>query len=66
MKTPKHIRDAIRSVGLELSDVSVESTGSNHYRLTLPNGRVIIMARTPSDYRASRNATAVLRKAIKP
>jgi hypothetical protein len=41
----------------------VKRTAGGHLRMTHPNGALIYSASTPSDWRATRNAVARLRRA---
>ena len=54
----RELRDLARQYGASLA-----VTRRCHYRLDLPNGRVVFAPGTPSDWRAVRNLRAELRRA---
>ena len=41
----------------------VHETGK-HYKLNLPGGRCVVIAKTPSDFRAGENAYSVIRRVL--
>jgi hypothetical protein len=54
----KHLRELKRT----FPSATVETTNGGHYRLRLSNGRVVIVAGSPSDWRFMRNVTASVRR----
>jgi hypothetical protein len=40
----------------------VDLSGGGHWRLKCPNGKIVFMPSSPSDFRAIRNARAMLRR----
>jgi hypothetical protein len=59
------MRKIERDLRKEFPFVKIEVTGGGHYRLCLPNGRVVIIAGTPSDRRFLRNARGEIRRQMK-
>lgn len=48
---------------LEAQGAHIERTGSGHFKVTAPWGKVVICPSTPSEYRSMRNTMSYLRKA---
>jgi predicted RNA binding protein YcfA (HicA-like mRNA interferase family) len=47
---------------LEDQGWTVEQTGGEHYRAKGPDGQLVFMPSSPSDFRSERNARAFLRR----
>jgi len=58
--TNEVISEAIRDHG-----AVVTNTKSGHIKVTLPNGRSVIVGKSPSDKRAADNTRAYIRRALK-
>ena len=56
------MRKLLRELKREFPFATIETTGGNHYRITMPNGRVVIVANTPSCRRFLHNARADVRR----
>ena len=59
------MRKLLRELRREFPFATIETTGSNHYRVTLPSGRVVIVASTPSCRKYLRNARADVRRQMR-
>lgn len=44
---------------------TLQWSNGGHIKCTAPNGRVVYLASTPSDYRGTRNAIAAMRRALR-
>lgn len=60
MSDKKEIKALVRR--LVRAGCTVTVTGGCHYKVTAPNGSVVILARTPSDPRSHLNQLARLRR----
>jgi hypothetical protein len=59
------IRKLERDLKRTFPFATIETTGSNHYRVVLPNGHVVIVAGTPSCRRFMRNVITDVRRQLK-
>lgn len=64
MRPPKHVVAALTRTGLRTTDVRIEQDGKSHIRLTLPNGRRLTCALTPSDGNAHRQIARDIQRCI--
>ena len=60
------MRRILRELRQAFPDAAIETTGSNHYRLRLPNGRIVIVASRPGCRRFLRNTRATVRRMSTP
>jgi hypothetical protein len=60
------MKHAVKQVLAKFVDLDLEitTTRNNHLKVTLPNGRFVFMASTPSDRRNALNTRAQIRRAI--
>jgi hypothetical protein len=58
------MRKLLRELRREFPDAKIATTGGNHYRIALPNGRVVIVSTTPSDQNVMRIARADARRQL--
>ena len=56
------MRKLLRDLRREFPFATIETTNGNHYRITLPNGRTVIVAGTPRVRNTLRNARADVRR----
>jgi hypothetical protein len=59
------MRKLLRELKREFPFATIETTGGNHYRIILPNGRVVIVANTPSCRNYLRSTRADVRRQSK-
>ena len=59
------MRKLLRELKREFPFATIETTGGSHYRIRLPNGRVVIVANTPSCRHFLRHARADVRRQSK-
>lgn len=59
------MRKLLRELKREFPRATIETTGGNHYRITLPNGRAVIVSGTPSDRNTLRLARSDVRRQSK-
>jgi hypothetical protein len=56
------MRKIVRELRRQFPDVVVEVSNGSHYRLKLPNGRVVMVSATPSDRRFMQNVRSDVRR----
>jgi hypothetical protein len=49
----------------ECPDATVEHRRSGHFKLIMPNGKSVIVACSPSDWRAMKNTRAQIKRAMR-
>jgi hypothetical protein len=59
------MRKLLRDLRREFPFATIETTNGNHYRVTLPNGRVVIVSNTPSCRNTLRIARSDVRRQLK-
>lgn len=59
------MRKLLRELKRTFPDATVRTTGSNHYAITLPNGRVVIVSNTPSSQNFMCDVIADVRRQMK-
>lgn len=59
------MKKLLRELKRTFPDAEIRVTGSNHYAVILPNGRVVIVSGSPSHQNFMRNAIADARRQSK-
>ena len=59
------MRKLLRELKRTFPTAMIETTGGNHYRVTLPDGHVVIVSSSPSRQRFMRNVVADARRQLK-
>ncbi|MBR0695216.1 hypothetical protein [Bradyrhizobium lablabi] len=59
------MRKILRELRREFPDVEMRTTGSNRYRIILPNGRSVIVSNKPGCQSLMRNVRADVRRQMK-
>lgn len=59
------MRKLLRDLRREFPSATISTTGSNHYRIVLPNGRKVIVSGTPGCQSLMRNVRADVRRQLR-